>query len=167
MYIDLNLNTYGLLTDPYGILLHSSRSGRIWTTRQEFDSTRGYARRGADGLFWNATVGEGAYSLHYDRNRPVPWGYNARGASRYYYAIELAQPRLGDPITDELVDTAATCIVLEVLPHYLGMDLRSAFLPEHWELPEGKADGKTDVWYGQPGQLAAWVRARALGLVGG
>lgn len=150
------------------MILHGSRSGVVWTLRDEFNSTRGYARSGAAGLGWNATVGEGALSVHM---KATEWGWNAREHSDQYGAVEIANARLGDPVTDGEVRSVAAYLVDRFLPYHphLGKTLvdrvRACELPEHWELPAGVRDGKTDVVYRHGGELAARVRTASLELV--
>jgi len=155
------------------VILHASRSGQrvnrytgaAWTQLDEFDSTRGYASRGAAGLFWNWTAGPHRFSRHANKawvpryNRYLlPWGYNARYHSSEYAAIEIAQANLGDHVSEDTLWTVAWIIKNEFLPLYPGLTIGTIQLPEHWELPAGRADGKTDMWYNQPGVLAERVR---------
>lgn len=124
---------------PQGIILHGSRSGVAGRSVQaEYDGTRRYAASGIE-LGWSATVGDDAVSLHM---RPRAWGWNARGASSHYLAVELAQPTVHDPITEGQVRALCWWIQQIVLPIWPTLDV--THLPTHAELPEGQADGKTD-----------------------
>jgi hypothetical protein len=129
---------------PRGIILHGSRSGQSWSIDREFDSCRNYAAGGANGLGWNATVGEMEYSIHLSARN---WGWNARSASRSFLGVELAQARYGDPITDAMVIALVHWYQHEVLPMWGELPLGSdAALPSHNSLPEGAADGKSDCY---------------------
>ena len=126
---------------PEGIILHGSRSGIQGRPRQlEFDGTRRYAAQGIP-LGWNVTVGEDAISLHMS---PKEWGWNARGASPRYLAVEFAQATAYDEISDGQVRAFVWWILTEVLPVWPSLDLGN--LPMHSELPEGRQDGKSDVF---------------------
>lgn len=64
-------------------------------------------------------------------------------------AVEFAQARLSDPITDELVTAFARWYADEIVPVWGELDLREdAALPCHSELSEGAADGKSDAFLG-------------------
>ena len=128
---------------PLGIILHGSRSGQQWSIGSEFDSCRNFAAGGANGLGWNATVGEDEYSIHMTARQ---WGWNARSpASQTLLAVELAQAQLVDPITDAQVRAFVHWYEHEVVPVWGPLDLSSdGALPTHAELPAGIADGKTD-----------------------
>ncbi|MBI2756179.1 MAG: hypothetical protein HYX52_05655 [Chloroflexi bacterium] len=133
-------NVAGSLT-PEDVLLHATRSTRVWTPQEEFDSTNRYVANGAAGLGWNATAGPGVAAIH---SSPYQWAWNARQASWRYYAIEIAQANLGDPIDDETVRTVAWLIKTEALRGNPKMGLR---LPTHAEIDgveTGAFDGKTD-----------------------
>lgn len=140
---------------PRHIWLHGSRSGQLWSVKSEFDSTRGYARRGANGLGWGATAGEGEYSVHYNARR---WGHNIRELSDDGQAIEFAQSRLGVPISDRMVWTAACYIHDEVFAAFPSLNADNVVLLEHWETAPGRRDGKSDIDPSRPGELAGRVR---------
>lgn len=132
-------NVAGLLTAPQGIILHSTRSGRDIDEMAEYQGTVSYVRNGAGGLGWSATVGPGVICEHM---RPDQYGWNARAASTRYVAIEHAQARLGDPVSDALLDASAWYIKNIVYTRWPEMP---STLIHHSELSEGRADGKTDM----------------------
>lgn len=124
---------------PAGVILHGTRSGQPYSVEQEYQATLNYVRSGAGGLGWNITVGDGKVCEHVSARH---WGWNARGASRIHLAVEFAQAHLGDPITDRQVD--AFCWYLLNVWQPIWPNLPWAF-PNHSDLPEGVADGKSDV----------------------
>lgn len=129
---------------PKGIILHGSRSGQQWSIGSEFDSCRNYAASGANGLGWNVTAGQDEYSVHMTARQ---WGWNARHHSDDYLAVEFAQARIVDPITDAQVRSFIHWYEHEVVPVWGRLDLSAdAALPMHSELPAGQADGKTDAF---------------------
>lgn len=128
---------------PKGVILHGSRSGLPHRAgHAEFMSTANFAAAGANGLGWNATIGDDEVALHLPM---AAWGWNARAASDDYLAVELAQPVEATPITDAQV--RAFCWFFEEarkrwpsLPRHF---------PTHAELDgneTGAYDGKTDVF---------------------
>lgn len=145
---------------PEDVLLHASRSGQPNDAETEYHGTVGWVSRGTNGFIaWNATAGPGLVSVHLD---PWSWGWNARGASDSYYAIEIAQANLGDPIDDETVLAVAWIIRHEALRANPDMPLR---MPTHAEIDgveTGAYDGKTDPYRrGDPqaDELRARIRA--------
>jgi hypothetical protein len=86
---------------PVGCILHGTRGGAA-TRQAEFEATCNYVRAGANGLSWQATIFDGVIAIHLPDEA---WGWNAKGASSRYLAVEFVQPRLGDEITDEQVQT--------------------------------------------------------------
>lgn len=133
-------NVAGTFTrPPHGIILHSTRSGRYWGEENEYIGTLSYVDNGAAGLGWNATIGPGEICEHINVDH---WGWNARGHSRHYLAIEFAQARLGDPISDESIAAAAYWIKHFAEPSWPNVANK---LIEHRELAAGIADGKTDI----------------------
>ena len=122
----------------------TTRSGRgesEWGEAAEWAATCNYVRAGAgaDRLGWNITAGPGIIAEHL---APHEWGWNAGVHSRHYLAIEFAQARLGDPISDSTLDAAAWWVRERALTHWPAMPL---FLVHHSELAQGIAQGKTDV----------------------
>jgi hypothetical protein len=73
----------------------------------------------------------------------MEWGWNARGQSRDYLAIEFAQPTVNDPISDHQIDAAAWWIREVARPAW--PDLPGVLI-HHSEIPAGIRDGKTDVY---------------------
>lgn len=126
-------------TTPQGVILHGTRSGQAWSVDQEYQATRRYVLAGADGLGWNLTVGDGIIAVHMS---PREWGWNARQHSAAYLAVELAQARLGDGITDGQID--AVCWWWTTVARAIWPDLPATFV-NHADLPAGVVDGKTDV----------------------
>lgn len=133
-------------TCPKGFLLHSSRSGLARSEYDEFLSTAAYCQSNPDGLAWHASIGPGAVAIHM---RPQAWGWSARSpASSEWIAVEFAQGRLGDPISDDQVDAFCAYAVARVLAVWPQMPL--AFVFHSW-LPAGIKDGKTDPYpIGEP-----------------
>jgi hypothetical protein len=131
---------------PRGIILHGSRSGRSQPVDLEFDGTRRYAVNEPNGYGWSATVGEDAVSIHM---APDQWGWNARGASSHYLAVEFAQGTGSDPITDGQVRAFCWLVRAEWVPRWPALPIDH--LPTHAELDGtpiygGQYDGKTDVF---------------------
>ncbi len=127
------------LRAPLGVILHGSRSGKPQSLDREFAGTASYAQNNPGGLCWHATIGEDAVAMHLPFTH---WGWNARSASKSYLAVEFAQPTVGYDITDAQVRAFAWWFAQArkawpALPVY--------FIA-HSELPEGQADGKTDVF---------------------
>jgi hypothetical protein len=85
-----------------------------------------------------------AYSVHMTCRQ---YGWNARSESPKKLAVEFAQARLSDPITDDQVAAFAHWYAHEVVPVWgeLDVDDNSA-LPCHSELSEGARDGKSDTF---------------------
>jgi hypothetical protein len=130
---------------PKGVILHGSRSGHPQSTSAEFHGTRRYAVNEPNGLGWTATVGDDEISIHM---APTEWGYNARGCSSKYLAVELAQPTEADPITPGQVNALCWAIRRLWLPAWPALPLH---FPTHAELDGtaeygGQYDGKTDVY---------------------
>lgn len=132
-------------TTPKGVILHGSRSGHPQSTQSEFDGTRRYAVNEPNGYGWTATIGDDAISIHMAPDR---WGWNARGCSPHYLAVEFAQPTEADPISTEQVN--AFCWAVRRLWQPAWPTLPMVF-PTHAELDGtaeygGTYDGKTDVF---------------------
>jgi len=121
------------------VILHATRSGQAWSLDQEYRSTINYVQAGASGLGWNVTIGNGVIAVHMS---PREWGWNARQHSSHYLAVELAQGRLGDPITDIQVDCFCWWFLTVARKVWPGLPME---FPNHADLPAGVADGKTDV----------------------
>ena len=126
-------------TTPVGVILHGSRSGQPYTVEQEFQATLNYVNSGAAGLGWNITIADGKVCEHM---APRYWGWNARNASKIHLACEFAQAHLGDEITDGQIDAFCWWFLNVAREAWPGLPM--AF-PNHSELPEGIADGKSDV----------------------
>lgn len=121
---------------PMGFILHATRSGQNYSERQEFDATVNYVKAGAGGLGWNCTVGPGIVADHVDVGH---WAWNAREASPEYLAIEVAQAKLGQPISQATFDTLVWWIHTQAnhVPRY--------FI-NHSDLTAGRRDGKSDLF---------------------
>jgi hypothetical protein len=134
-----------------------------WQLR-EFNSTRGYADSGANGLFWSTTVGRLRYSRHRKRTLPPAWGYHAGESSRTLAGVEIIQPKLNTPVDDETVFTVAIAIRDEVMAvhKHLTVDM---VLQQHCQLPQGIRDGKTDVFYPPSNVFNDRVRAALRSIV--
>lgn len=134
---------------PSGIILHGSRSGQAWTIRAEFDSCRNFAASGANGLGWNATIGEGAYSIHMTARQ---YGWNARYHSKSFLAVEFAQATAQRPITDRQIEAFDAWYWNVVVKTWGELPLQNDdALPCHSELAAGRVDGKSDAFpFGDP-----------------
>jgi hypothetical protein len=144
---------------PLGVVLHGSRSGvEGRSSAAEFNGTVDFAGRGANGLGWNATVGDAQLALHMGLHE---FGWNARGCSQLYLAVEIAQATAAGRISDPQVESIAHFVHLatKVWP-----DLPLNF-PTHAELDGSRAygtfDGKTDV-FPRGDDRADELRARIL-----
>lgn len=143
---------------PAGVILHGTRSGRDWTLYEEYSATLRFAESGAGGLGWNVTIGDG---MRYEHINPGWWGWNAREHSSQYLAAEFAQAQRGDPITDGQVGEFADWFVKVARKRWPELPL---VFPEHYELPAGQRDGKSDVDPDHPGLLARRCREAILRL---
>jgi hypothetical protein len=149
-------------TAPIGVILHGSRGGAA-DTATEYRGTVNWAAGNPDGLGWNATIGEQVFCVHLPATL---WGWNARGDSSRYLAVEFAQPALSDPITDGMVAAFCAWFLAEVIPAWPALWPPALELPMHSELATGAADGKTDAYLASSAE-ADDLRARILaGLTG-
>lgn len=148
---------------PLGVILHGSRSGAAGNPLdREYVGTASYEVSNGASLGWNATIGDGRVALHLGPNQ---WGWNARSASKFYLAVEFAQPTVDDPITEGQVSAFCDWFQQYILPAW--PDLPQVF-PTHSELDGtaiygGYHDGKTDVYpRGDPrsDELRARIQAR-------
>lgn len=139
-------------TQPKGVILHGSRSGKEWSLWEEFLSTARWAANASNPYGWNATIGEDVYSVHIPATH---YGVNAGTLeSSQYLAVEFAQATVHQAITDKQVAAFVDWYREAVLPHWPGLKLGSdASLPAHAELPQGIAAGKSDVFPRQDGRL--------------
>lgn len=123
----------------------------------EFRATVSWAQNPSHGLGWHATVGPLVLAVHMNPNR---WGWNARGASRQWLAVEFAQATVQDGIDDEQVATFAWWFAHVARRYWPELP---AVFPTHAELPEGQQDGKSDVFPRgdlRADQLRERIRAR-------
>ncbi len=123
---------------PQGVILHGTRSGQNYTTRQEYDATVNYVKNGAGGLGWSATIGDDVIALHLLAGE---WGWNSRAASSKYLAVEFAQATVDREISPAQVKVFAWWFLNRARVAWPNLPLT---FPTHAELPEGQADGKTD-----------------------
>jgi hypothetical protein len=130
-------------TQPRGIILHGSRSGKKQDPLKEYAGTVNWAVKNPEGLGWTATIGPGVYCVHMTCKQ---WGWNAREHSRDFLAVEFAQPTIADPITDAMVAAFAEWYRVEVRRAWPLLTPRVLVLPMHSELPAGKRDGKSDAF---------------------
>ena len=129
---------------PLGVILHRSRSGAAGNpTSLEYLGTARYAVNEPGGLGWNATCGSDAIALHMAYTQ---WGWNARGCSSLYLAVEFAQAVEANAISDGQV-RAFCWFVRQARTKWPGLPPN---FPTHAELdgtvPYGVRDGKTDVF---------------------
>ncbi len=139
----------GFAVTPNGVILHATRSGGGNDTLQEFRSTLNYVRSGADGLGWNATIGDDMISIHLPANK---WAWNARAASSKYLAVEFAQAVEARGISDGQVRAFAWWWRNHARAQWPGLPLT---LKTHAEVEHsgetGAHDGKSDAFsYGSP-----------------
>ncbi len=125
------------VAQPLGVILHGSRSGRPQSTNDEFWGTSNFAM--VTELGWNATVGDDIVAVHLQADE---WGWNARSASQRYLAVEFAQPTVNDAISDAQVRAFCHWFMDQGRHDWPRLPL---VFPTHAELPEGVADGKTDI----------------------
>lgn len=150
---------------PKGIILHGSRSGRAGNPLDaEYLGTARWAVNNPNDLGWNATIGDGKVAVHLT---PQEWGWNARGASQHYLAVEIAQPTVNDLVTDGQVAALADWIKTRVLPVWPGLPMH---FPTHAEVEAsgatGQRDGKSDV-YPAGDARADQLRARIMAALTG
>jgi hypothetical protein len=111
-----------------------------------------------NGYGWNATIGDDEISIHMGANQ---WGWNARGCSDDYLAVEFAQPTVSHQISDAQV--RAFCWFVRACRQT--WPSLTQYFPTHAELdgtaPYGIYDGKTDVFPRGDSRTAA-LRARIL-----
>jgi hypothetical protein len=130
---------------PRGVILHGSRSGIAGhPALDEWSDTAHWATIEPNGYGWSATIGPDRVASHMPLNL---WGWNARGCSPHYLAVEFAQANVSDAIDDAAV--AAFCWWFVDLARAMWSTLPRVF-PSHAELdgtPEyGQHDGKTDAF---------------------
>lgn len=82
--------------------------------------------------------------------------WHCREMNGTHLGAELAQPRLGDPISEAQYATLAWW--LQQMSQRYGFALNESTLPEHCETMPGKRDGKTDI-------QAPFDRARLLAML--
>lgn len=159
-------------SEPKRVILHSTRSDTMRGVDKEYWSNCAYLvnnkQVSRDGstyhLGWNATIGHMRYAPHINIRQ---WGWNARGASSIYPGFEFAQSageyNAGMMITDGQVIAFvayAQHIIKPAWPNLYQrmMNTDDAFI-EHWQLPEGRIDGKSDVNPRMVGDLTRRIRA--------
>lgn len=147
------------LHQPHGVILHGSRSGAVHTTTHaEFTGTANFAL--TTELGWNATIGDDEIAIHLP---PDEWGHNARLASDDFLAVEIAQSRLGVPISNGQVRAFCWWMRKFVLPRWPGLPMH---FPTHSEVENdgltGQIDGKTDVFEWQDQANANELRQRVM-----
>jgi N-acetyl-anhydromuramyl-L-alanine amidase AmpD len=133
-------NHDGRRAQTLGCVLHSTRGGAP-TVEQEFQATLAWFADPRSQVSAHAVIAaDGTLAQVVDPDL-IAWHCRAKNAS--YLGVELVQPRLGDPITDAQYQTLAWWL-MQMAKRY-GFPLTAETLPEHWETPEGRADGKTDI----------------------
>ena len=157
--------------EPTKVILHSSRSPSNNTVDQEYYGTARYlvanAQHTPQGetfhLGWNATIGEMRFAPHISVKQ---WGWNARGASSIFPGYEFAQSatayKEGKLITDGQVIAFCAYAQHVIKRDWPGLYRRmlttdDAYI-EHWRLPEGILDGKSDVDPKHNGELTIRIR---------
>ena len=154
-------------TRPAGTVIHGSRSGSQNNQLQEYKGTVNYAAGGADGLYWQVTVGPGRYCVHGPVQR---WGWHAGDVADYpgmgsqrWLGAEFAQAQLGGAVDDSTFLAFAFWFRDVARVRYPTLPTRFRM---HSEMPQGVAAGKTDlVLPEQAGRVRARIQA-ALRLVG-
>lgn len=155
----------GVMNNPVGLLFHGSRSTiSSRTIHQEFIGTAEYAKYNVKisdigeiwHLGWHVTIGEYEYARHIPLNR---YGWNAGMDGSNRIAFEFSQKNLGDHISDAQIKAACSYVYDYVRPKYpelYGLLLNSTkyTVVEHWEVPQGVRQGKTDTDPDHKGQLA-------------
>jgi hypothetical protein len=153
-------NHGGLRTTIKGCVIHSTRGGAS-TLQNEYEAT---VRHFHDPAPINAQTGQhdpdlavsadGVAGPHGQTHFPCPKGmitWHARWYNQDHRGIELVQPHHGDSIPDDVMDTGARMVAswwLEdkaaghIWPLTWGI---GTGLAEHWEIPPGIQDRKSDV----------------------
>lgn len=138
---------------PKGIILHATRSGNIYYSEsEEFVGTVNFVKAGAGGLGWNALVGPAIVAEHMGLTE---WGWNAREHSPEYLAVEVAQPYYGAPISDATF-RALVWYLRRAFGLWASLVPSAETLPYHSELPAGRRDGKSDIFWPQDPEGAAF-----------
>jgi hypothetical protein len=136
-------NHGGVRPQTLGIVIHSTRGGSA-NAQTEFDSTVTWFNSLASQVSAHAVVGpNGQIAWPVD---PANIAWHARSWNDTHLGIELAQPHLGTALDPTIVDAAAK-IVAEWVKTYdipVVWDVNKG-LAEHWEIPPGVAEGKTDI----------------------
>lgn len=140
-------NIAGTFTQqPLGFILHGSRSGKVGNPKNtEALGCANWCINNPDGLGWHASIGEDLYYVHMNANQ---WGWNARGASDNYVAVEFAQGVVQEPITDGQVRAFVHFVQHQILPTYPNIPITFV---THADIDGtavygGQRDGKTDVF---------------------
>lgn len=158
-------NHAGPLVQMRGWVIHSTRSGQPITLQREFDSTADYFRNPAPtnpatgqpdpnlAVSAHATTGpnvNGQRQIDRPVHRDVQ-AWHARFYNETHRGVEIVQPHHGDALDPEAVDSAAYVIAEDWVAdqkagvHWpLQWDVANG-LAEHWEIPPGIADGKSDI----------------------
>jgi hypothetical protein len=154
----------GLLRAPVGLLFHSTRSGQPYNTDQEYRSTCSWAMNNVQTnpitkerwhLGWHATIGDLCYAPHIPLTH---YGWNAGSESSIRVAYEFAQANIDLPISDEQLIAAVHHTIHVIKPSYpaLFYQLLShapSLIVEHWQIPQGQQQGKSDVDPRHPNSL--------------
>lgn len=123
-------------------MLHSTRGGAArldW----EFDATLGWFGTPVSQVSAHSVAGEGIIARCVD---PDLIAWHCRARNQRWLGIEFVQPFKGNPIDDAVLDAAAWECATWVLRYGIPIvhSLEAGFC-QHYETPEGIADGKTDV----------------------
>jgi hypothetical protein len=126
-----------------GVVIHSTRGGAA-NLQTEYDATVTWFDNPTSQVSAHAVIGPN-HQLHF----PVDPGliaWHAREYNRHHLGIELVQPRFGDPLDPNVLDLAASQVAAWHKTFGFPLvwnDLHG--ICEHWEIPPGKRDGKTDI----------------------
>lgn len=120
--------------------MHSTRGG-TGDPEREFQATLNWFANPAAGVSAHIVIAaDGRIAECVD---PALEAWHARAENGRRLGIEICQARLGDPITDEQLRSAAWW--LKRMSARFGFPLTEAALPEHRDTPSGRGDGKSDI----------------------
>jgi len=121
--------------------LHSTRGGAV-TVEEEFRATLSWFANPASQVSAHGVIAADGTLANVVDPDLVAW-HAGSAANTSMLGVELVQPRLGDPITEAQYRTLRWWLLRMGLR--FGFALDHLHLPEHREIPQGIAQGKTDV----------------------